>query len=271
MINKIINILSKPHLIPHKIINFIRFNKLKKEYDFKKFEEKQNNKFNELGFDRKKGISNLNELKKQNAIFNRSMSSEHEVLFSSISLLKKNETLNILEIGTYDGINSYLLSLLFNNSKIKTIDLESKDYEFQNSYNREKDYNNFITQRNEMINKSQNIFFKEQNSLSLINSKEKYDLIWVDGSHGYPTACIDIINSLNLINDNGIILCDDVYIDKPKNQDRTYSSIATFETITALKKEKLINFHLVYKRLEKKNNCDPKKRKFIAVLNKNFS
>ena len=268
MIKKIINILSKPHLIPHKIINFIRFNKLKKEYDFKRFEEKQNNKFNELGLDRKKGISNLNELKKQNAIFNRSMSSEHEVLFSSISLLKKNETLNILEIGTYDGVNSYLLSLLFNNSKIKTIDLESKDYEFQNSYNREKDYNNFITQRNEMINKSQNIFFKEQNSLSLINSKEKYDLIWVDGSHGYPTACIDIINSLNLINDNGIILCDDVYIDKPKSQDKTYSSIATFETISVLEKEKLINFHLIYKRLDPLNNCDPKKRKFIAVLNK---
>ena len=55
------------------------------------------------------------------------MSSEHEILFSSISLLKKNETSNILEIGTYDGVNSYLLSLLFNNSKIKTIDLESEN------------------------------------------------------------------------------------------------------------------------------------------------
>lgn len=137
--------------------------------------------------------------------------------------------------------------------------------------NREKNLNNFIDQRDKIIKERKNIYFKEQNSLSLINTNERYDLIWVDGSHGYPTACIDIINSLNLINNNGLILCDDVYIDKPKSQDKTYSSIATFETISVLEKEKLINFHLIYKRLDPLNNCDPKKRKFIAVLNKNFS
>ena len=164
-----------------------------------------------------------------------------------------------------------MLSLLFENSKIKTIDLESKDYDFQNSYNREKSYNHFIDQRDKIIKERKNIFFKEQNSLSLINTNEKYDLIWVDGSHGYPTVCIDIINSLKLINNNGLILCDDVFINKPKNQDGTYSSIATFETISALKKEKLINFHLIYKRLEAHYNCDPNKRKFIAVIDKNFS
>jgi len=271
MINKITHILSKPHLIPGKIVNIIRFNKFKKNYNFKTYEDDQNIKFNQLGLDRQKGIFNLSQIKKQNPVLNRAMSSEHEILFSSISLLRKNQTLNILEIGTYDGVNSYLLSLLFKNSKIKTIDLKSKDYDFQNSYNREKNFNNFIIQRDKIINKSQDIFFKEQNSLSLINSKEKYDLIWVDGSHGYPTACIDIINSLNLINNNGLILCDDVYIEKPKSQDKTYSSIATFETISVLEKEKLINFHLIYKRLEAHYNCDPNKRKFIAVIDKNFS
>ena len=105
----------------------------------------------------------------------------------------------------------------------------------------------------------------------MINSKEKYDLIWVDGSHGYPTVCVDIINSLRLINDNGLILCDDVFIEEPKSQDKTYRSIATFETISALKKEKLINFNLIYKRLDLLNNCDPKKRKFIAILSKSLS
>jgi predicted O-methyltransferase YrrM len=268
MINKIINILSKPHLIPHKIINFIRFNKLKKEYDFKKFEEKQNNKFNELGLDRKKGILNLNELKKQNPILNRTMSSEHEILFSSISLLKKNETSNILEIGTYDGVNSYLLSLLFNNSKIKTIDLESENQDFKHSYRRKENFNNFVLKRDDTIKERSNIFFEEKNSINLINTNQKYDLIWIDGAHGYPTVCVDIINSLRLINDGGIILCDDVYIDQPKNQDKIYKSVATFETISALKKEQIINFNLVYKRLDTLNNCDPIIRKFIAIVKK---
>jgi predicted O-methyltransferase YrrM len=271
MIKKFIKAISKPYLIPEKIINIIKFNSLRKKYNLKTYENDQNLKFNQLGLDREKGIFNLNQLKKQNPVLIRAMSSEHETLFSSISLLKKKEYLNILEIGTHDGINSYLLSLLFENSKIKTIDLESKDYEFQNSYNREKNYINFIKQRDEAIKERKNIFFKEQNSLSLINTNEKYDLIWVDGSHGYPTACIDIINSLKLITNNGLILCDDVFTNKPKNQDKTYSSIATFETISVLEKEKLINFHLIYKRLDPLNNCDPKKRKFIAVLNKNFS
>ena len=270
MIKKFIKAISKPHLIPEKIINTIRFNSLRKKYNLRTYENDQNLKFDQLGLDREKGIFNLNQLKKQNPVLIRAMSSEHESLFSSISLLKKKKPLNILEIGTHDGINSYLLSLLFENSKIKTIDLESKDYDFQNSYNREKNFLNFITERDKIINNNENIFFKEQNSLSLINSKEKYDLIWVDGSHGYPTACIDIINSLKLINNNGLILCDDVYIEKPKSQDKTYRSIATFETISALEKEKLINYHLIYKRLDPLNNCDPKKRKFIAVLNKNF-
>lgn len=36
------------------------------------------------------------------------MSSEHEVLFSSISLSEDINVFNILEIGTFDGINSFL-------------------------------------------------------------------------------------------------------------------------------------------------------------------
>ena len=270
MINQIIDNLTKPHLIPTKIINAIRLNKFKKKYNVRIYEDDQNIKFDKLNLNREKGIFKLNELKQQNSVLNRAMSSEHETLFSSISILKKDEVLNILEIGTHDGVNSYLLSMLFDNSKIKTIDLKNEDYDFQNSYNRKENFLNFITERDKVIHRRENIFFKEQNSLNLINSKEKYDLIWVDGSHGYPTACIDIINSLKLINDNGLILCDDVYVDKPKNQDKTYRSIATFETISALKKEKLINYHLIYKRLDPLHNCDPSKRKLIAVINKKF-
>ena len=36
------------------------------------------------------------------------------------------------------------------------------------------------------------------NSLELINHERTYDLIWIDGAHGYPMVCIDIINSLRL-------------------------------------------------------------------------
>ena len=37
------------------------------------------------------------------------------------------------------------------------------------------------------------------NSLELTNSKNSYDMIWIDGAHGYPYVTIDIINSLRLL------------------------------------------------------------------------
>ena len=64
MINKITNILSRPYFIPGKIVNIIRFNKFKKNYNFKTYEDDQNIKFNQLGLDREKGIFNLSQILK---------------------------------------------------------------------------------------------------------------------------------------------------------------------------------------------------------------
>ena len=41
------------------------------------------------------------------------------------------------------------------------------------------------------------------NSLELIHHESKYDLIWIDGDHSYPTAAIDISNHM-LIRDIGV-------------------------------------------------------------------
>ena len=50
-----------------------------------------------------------------------------------------------------------------------------------------------------------------------------------------------------------------------------YSSIATYETLNELKKQDLINFRLIYKRLSAEHNCIEKTRKFVAiVLKSNF-
>ena len=52
------------------------------------------------------------------------------------------------------------------------------------------------------------------NSIELINrdTNNFFDIIWVDGHHGNPYATIDIMNSLRLIKDDGLIICDDVLI-----------------------------------------------------------
>ena len=252
-----------------KISNILSFQKLKRNYDYNFFVEDQNSKFKVLGLNRKQALEKLLLIKKKHDLTDRKMSTEHETLFSALSDKIDIPQIEILEIGTYDGANSFLLSLLFQNSNITTVDLPEDDDEFANTYGRRKDFNQFIKKRDQILSKGKNIEFIKTNSINLINSKKKFDIIWIDGAHGYPTVCIDIINSFNMLNKNGIALCDDVFLTKPFNEDQTYRSIGAFQTLKSLESEKLISLNLFYKRLDALNNCDPLRRKFIALFTKN--
>jgi len=269
---KIFNNLVKPHKVPKKIFDKINYFIKLKAYNQNFFEIEQNNTFNYYGLSREKGLEKLNFVKKNLAKsfdIERGMSSEHEVFFSSLSLDKSRSINNILEIGTFDGFNALLLSNLFTNTIIDTIDLPQNDDDFINFYDRKNNIEEFVQLRNDLLSKNKNINFSILNSLKLLNHKKKYDLIWIDGAHGYPIVCIDIINSLNLLNDRGIIVCDDVHVNLNQiNSDKMYHSIASYETIYELNKQKLIKFKLIYKRLEPKSNCDKNKRKFVAIVMK---
>ena len=47
-----------------------------------------------------------------------------------------------------------------------------------------------------------------------------------------------------------------------------YQSIASYETLNELKKQKLVNFRLVYKRLNAEYNCVENTRQFLAIVSK---
>lgn len=258
--------LKNPYHIPFKVIDKILFFYKKNNYKDEIYEREQNLIFKHFNLKREDGLKKLSELKKQYSLLNRNMSSEHEVLYSALST--SNKKINkILEIGTYDGINSYLLSLLFKDSQIKTIDLSSETDDFKNFYNRANGLNDFVKKRNIVLSKSDQISFEEINSVNLYKSDEKFDLIWIDGAHGYPVVCIDIINALRLIKDDGIIMCDDIYINKI-TLDKMYQSTAAYETLEELALEKIIEYRLIYKRLDSVNNCDENKRKFVGIFKK---
>ena len=265
---KITRNLIRPHKIPKKIFNKLNYFFNYQKYNKNIFEKEQNRIFDHFGLNRQEGFKKLALIKKDLGfkLRNSEMSSEHEVIFSSLSLSKKSFT-DILEIGTFDGFNSLLLSNLFPNSNIDTIDLPEIDNKFTNFYNRKNNISKFIQDRNIILSKNKNINFSALNSLKLLNFKKKYDLIWIDGAHGYPVVCIDIINSLHILKENGLILCDDVFLKlNQSNSDTMYSSIATYETLNELKKQDLINFRLIYKRLSAEHNCIEKTRKFVAIV-----
>ena len=272
LIKKIFNNILRPHKIPIKIFDKIIYVCKYRSYDEKVFEKEQNDFFNHYGLCRQKGIENLSYVKQnfiKNLDVNRDMSSEHEVFFSSLSLNKNFKIKDILEIGTFDGFNSLLLSKLFTNTNIDTIDLHEEHKDFINFYNRKSKVDKFIDDRNFILSNNEKINFFKLNSLKLLNHKKKYDLIWIDGAHGYPIVCIDIINSLHLINENGFIVCDDVHQNlNQTSSDKMYHSIASYETLNELSKENLIQFKLLYKRLDPKNNCMERDRKFLAIVKK---
>ena len=137
LFKKIFNNLVRPHKIPIKIFNRLNYYFRYKKYNQNFFEEEQNKIFEHFGLNRQEGIKKLTPIKKDPdfKLRDSEMSSEHEVIFSSLSLSKNKSFTDILEIGTFDGLNSLLLSNLFPNSNIDTIDLPETDADFINFYN----------------------------------------------------------------------------------------------------------------------------------------
>ncbi len=223
--------------------------------------EEQSRAFSELGLKREEAIQKLKtsersalELEKSDT---NSMFSEHVVLFVAIAL--KNVGIeDILEIGTFQGRTTTLLSKLFPTANIETIDLSRTEI----LKNRLYAYGTFEGEFNrEAI---PNVTFVEMNSLKLLNSSKQYDLVWVDGNHLSPYSISDIVNSVRLLKDNGYVICDDIYIKKPfieKNADLSSLSI-----LRALSDAGVITFRLISKRLGRRYNNVISGRKFIAVV-----
>ena len=89
----------------------------------KKIQVLQNKNFLDLGLNRSLGLKKLDNLIKLYPIVKSPMNSEHQVFFSSLSE-KMISIKNILEIGTFDGVNAFILSKLFPNSKITQLTLK---------------------------------------------------------------------------------------------------------------------------------------------------
>lgn len=236
-------------------------------YNEDDFNEKQNKLFSEIKLDRVTGEKLLNEVIERNNI-NINFSSEHWMLFSSIAANNEVSVSRILEIGTHNAVTTKVLSKLFPDSKIDTIDLADSSEEFINTYERTHDAERkeFLEYRKNNLESCHNVNFREMDSLLLSKyDNELYDLIWVDGSHRTPEVVGDIINSCRLIKEGGHILIDDVVI--KCNLNNHYRSQASYDTINWLSRGGLIDRPPIY---FYKYTSWPKNtstaRKFVACL-----
>ena len=107
----------------------------------------------------------------------------------------------------------------------------------------------FINRRNKILDSCENVRFEQKNSLELLfNKEEKYEIIWVDGAHGYPVIGMDIVNALSHLERDGFIFIDDVWVDTGTN-DANYRSTGAFESIKELKRAGIVDFWLIPKRI----------------------
>ena len=224
------------------------------------------NLFKLLKFDIEKIKSQLNSLNFQ---YHSTSLSWHYHLFAGLKEYFRNKKINILEIGTYNGNFSNFLSKVYIESDITTIDLDDRDNQNLNTHDREakEKSDEFLKLRNKNLNEI-NINFIKLNSLNIKKyfNEKKFDLIWVDGDHLNPQVTIDIINSLDLLNNDGIMCTDDVIMDS-KFQGKFVSSEGFF-TLKHIEDYGLIRNYFLIKRITI-GNATTKKYISVSTFKKN--
>ena len=188
----------------------------------------------------------------------------HYHLFAGLKEKFKDQKIKILEIGTFIGEFTNFVSKIYKDSQIFTLDLQKNDSQFVNTYSRnEKNIlEKFLKLREDNLNEK-NINFVELDSIKINDyfKNLKFDLIWIDGDHLNPQVTIDIINSLNLLNTNGVLCSDDIIMDVNFKKNK-YISNEGFLTLQHLEKKKLLKNYYIIKRINKKNAYQ---KKFISI------
>jgi predicted O-methyltransferase YrrM len=208
--------------------------------------------FNSFGFEIGKIKSKLNSL---NYDYYDEKLSWHYHIFIGLKEYFKDKKINILEIGTHDGKFTNFISKIYDNSKIITIDLDHSDEKFTNFYQRdtEENLNSHLEKRKVNINRK-NINFIKLNSINIKKyfAENKFDLIWIDGDHLNPQVTIDIINSLDLLDKNGVICTDDIVMDFNFVKDK-YVSNESFLTLSHLASNNFLKNYYFIKKIRTKN------------------
>ena len=192
----------------------------------------------------------------------------HWVLFSCLSL--KERPRRILDLGTFSGEFTVILSRLFPDSSITTVDLPKNDPIVRSTYSRsnEERYHQHLHERAKNLDRP-NISVIERNSFFLLEVVEgPFDMIWVDAGHRFPEVAWDICNAYHLCRPGGFILCDDV-IPHPKGYGATGLVNSDSHEVLAYLDERLdCQSTYFLKRWGAAYSANPRIRKYVSLTRK---
>ncbi len=177
-----------------------------------------------------------------------------------ISLIKRHFKVtnpDILEIGVFKGDLSKKLFDVFKPNNLTLVDpwKAQSDSIYKDSWYAARDSNSQKIQdkyfndlkeffREDILNKKVSIF-KLTSENYFKSNKSKFDLIYIDGNHLYEFVLNDILNSLNSLNENGMIVLDD-YKTRGWWKDgvtKAVNYLQKKEKIRIITKHNLFNYH----------------------------
>ena len=116
------------------------------------------------------------------------------------------ENFKYLEIGSLEGNSALFIINNFKVKKVVCVDIW-EDEKFKEEQH--KNFNNYKKNINEFSNIVET--FKGSSDSFFLNQKDKYDVIYIDGSHEADQVYKDIKNSWKILNINGVLICDDYF------------------------------------------------------------
>jgi len=132
--------------------------------------------------------------------------------YYAMASLALKDVRNVFEIGTGDALSTVLLSQLFPEARIFTIDLPQGDPRFKRWRTKSAPETMRGKQRQERL-RAENIITYEKNTFFLpsLDLPERFDFILVDGAHKYPQLAGDIMFAYNRIVEGGFLFFHDYY------------------------------------------------------------
>jgi hypothetical protein len=165
-------------------------------------------------------------------------------------VINKIYRINYLEIGSFEGRSTVFIGELKNTNSITAVDTWEGSDEHNDDISFIKVFENFKKNIN-ILDKLNLKFFKNTSDDFFKDNKNVYNLIYIDGNHEYTQVKKDFVNSLNCIEKNGYIICDDFlwffFQDLNKNPIK-----AILECYNEYKKElsiEFINHQIIFKKI----------------------
>jgi len=124
-------------------------------------------------------------------------------------IIKRNfKDFSYLEIGSWEGNSALYILNNFITKRVVCVDIWDlyKDIYKEEHFERFLNFKYNLDQFNKRFS-----FFKSTSDKFFDNNSEKFDIIYIDGAHEACQVYKDISNAWKILNNKGIIICDDYF------------------------------------------------------------